>query len=69
MALCPVNMVSEVRLPNSCPIYIFFLRILLYVNEHCHGAKLVCHDVWRTLATFFSMLGSVSLIAVYSEQL
>ena len=59
---------GKVRLPDSCPVYIF-LRILLRMDENFHEAKLVCHDVWRTLAAFFSMLDSVSSIVVYSEQL
>ena len=63
---------GKVRLPSACPVYIF-LRVLLHVDEHRHGAKLVCHDVWRTLAVFFffffTMLGSVLSIVVYSEQL
>ena len=53
IALCTVNIASEVRLPNSCPVYIF-LWVLLHLNEHFHGAKLVFHDVWRTLAAFFN---------------
>ena len=53
--LYPVNMVGAIRLPNSCPMYIF-LRVLLYVDEHCHESKLVCHGVWRTLAAFFQCL-------------
>ena len=68
MALCPLNMVGELRYPNPCPVYIF-LRVPLHVYEHCHGANLVCHDVRRTLAACFSTLGSVSSIVVYSEQL
>ena len=44
MALCPMNVAGEVRLPNSCSVYIFS-RVLVHVDEHCHGAKLVCHDV------------------------
>ena len=39
------------------------------MDEHCHEAKLVCHDVWAYSGRFFSMLGSVSLIVVYSKQL
>ena len=66
MALCPVNM--ELRIPNSYPVYIF-LRVLLDVNEHFHRAKLVCHDICRSLVACFSMLGSVSSIVFYSEQL
>ena len=26
------------------------------MDEHCHGAKLVCHDVWCTLAAFSQCL-------------
>ena len=55
MALCPVNMAGSIRLPHSCSVYIF-LRILLHEDVHCHGAKLVCHDVWRTPAAFFQCL-------------
>ena len=56
--LCPVNMAGKVRLPNSCPVYIF-LRVLLHVDKHCDAAKLVCQVVWRTLAAFFQCLVQV----------
>ena len=48
-------MADEVRLPNLCPVYIF-LRVWLHVDEHYHGAKLICHYVWYTLAAFFQCL-------------
>ena len=48
-------MAGEVRLPNSCPAY-FFLRVLLHMDGNCHGAKIVCHDDWRTVAAFFQCL-------------
>ena len=52
MALCSENMAAEVRLPNSCPVYILFTGSS---NEHCHGATLLCYNVRRTMAAFFSM--------------
>ena len=55
MALCPVNIGRKVRLSNSCPVYIFFW-VLLHLDEHFHGAKLINHDDWRTLAAFFQCL-------------
>ena len=69
MMVGPVNMAGEVRLPNLCILYIYFLRVPLHKDEHYHGAKLIYHDVWRTLDACFSMLGLVPLIVVYSEQL
>ena len=49
MTLYPVNMAGEVKTYQ----FISCIRVLLHVDENCHGAKLVCHDVWRTLAVFF----------------
>ena len=68
IVLCLVNMAGEVKLPKSCSVYIF-VRFLLHVDKHCHGEKLVSRDIWRTLTVFLSMLGSVSSIVVYREQL
>ena len=52
MALCPVNMAGEVRFSNSCRVYIF-LRVLLHVDKHCHGARLFFYELCRILADFF----------------
>ena len=69
MALCSVNMAGEVRLPNSCRVYIFYTGFLLHVDENCHGAKLICHDHLAYFGRFISMLDSVSSFVVYNEQL
>ena len=49
-------------------IYIF-VRVLLHVDEHCHGGKVSISWSLVYSGCFFSILGSVSLIVIYSEQL
>ena len=50
------------RVRSDFPIHvlhIYFLQVLLHVYEHCH-------DAWTNSDRFFSMLGSVSSIAIHS---
>ena len=67
MVLCSMNMEGKVRLPNSCPVYIYILRVQLYVDKHYHGAKLVRHDIWCTHSLAYYFIFRSKIFTVYSQ--